>query len=108
MNVFRQALQEFSKGSNARIIWSLAVVGAVVAGLSFGYVYFIARHHQQNFLLAYLVPLLLLAAAGCFLIAGYRSKRGWEGLILVVLALFTFFAAVISFVVTLILLIFVY
>ncbi len=108
MNVFRQALRQYSKGSNARLTGTFVSAGAVVAFVSFLYVYFIARYHQDNFLLSYLLPLLLLAFAVVLLLVGTRAKRGWEDLIFVVLALFAFFAAVISFVVTFVLLMFVY
>ncbi len=108
MDVFRQALQHYSKGSNTRLVITFAALGGVDALVSFLYVYFIARYHQNNVLLGYLVPLVLLAVAVFFLIAGFRSRRGWEGLIFVVLAIFAFFAAVFSFLVTLILLAFVY
>ncbi|NUO82383.1 hypothetical protein HUU05_20095 [candidate division KSB1 bacterium] len=108
MNIFHQALQQYSQGSNTRLFATFAILGGLDALVSYLYVYFIARHQQDSFLLSYLVPLLLLVIAAGFLIAGLRSKRGWEGLIFVVLAIFGFFAAVLSFVVTLLLLTFVY
>ncbi|MEK7728369.1 MAG: hypothetical protein AAB354_08125 [candidate division KSB1 bacterium] len=108
MNVLRQALQEYSARSRAGVPSSFVVAGAVVGLITFLYVYFIARHHQQNFLLSYLLPLALLAFGLVFFLIGVRSKGGWEGLIYVVLALFALFAAAIGFVVTWLLLAFVY
>jgi hypothetical protein len=51
---------------------------------------------------------LLLALGIVFFIVGARSKGEWEGLIYVVLALFALFASAVSFIVTWLLLAFVY
>lgn len=108
MNVFQQALQQYAKGSNTRLIGTFIALGALDGLVTFVYVYFIARHHQENFLLSYLLPLVLLLLGIIFLLIGVRSKGDWTGLIYVVLALFALFAAAMSFVVTWLLLTLVY
>ena len=107
-NIFRQSLQHYSKGSNANVIIMFSVVALIAAGLAFLYVYFIARHHQDNILVGYFMPLLLLAGGIWFIIVA-RSKRGdWSAIAYAILAVFFLLGAIISFLVTLILLLFVY
>lgn len=108
MNVFQQALAQYAKGSNTRIVNTFIALGAIDGLATFGYVFFIGRHHQQNFLLSYLLPLVLLVLGLVFLLIGVRAKGDWTGLIYVVLALFTLFASAMSFIVTLLLLAVVY
>ncbi len=108
MNVFQQALQQYAKGSNARLVGTFVALGAIDGLVSFAYVHFIAQHHQENFLLSYLLPLALLTLGLVFLLVGVRSKGDWTGLIYVVLALFALFASAMSFIVTWLLLAFVY
>jgi EamA domain-containing membrane protein RarD len=107
-NIFRQAIQHYSKGSNANVIIMFSVVVLIAAGLTFLYVYFIARHHQDNILVSYLMPLLLLAG-GIWFIFVARSKRGdWSAIAYAILAVFFLFGAIVSFLVTLLLLLFIY
>lgn len=108
MNVIQQALQQYAKGSNSRVALAFFIADGVGAVLTFLYVHFFARHHQDSFLLSYLAPLLLLALAAALFFAGTRAKRGWADLIYIVLALFVFSAAITSFAVTFVLLKFVY
>jgi EamA domain-containing membrane protein RarD len=108
LNDFRQSLQHYAKGSNTNLVVMFTVVGLIAAGLTFLYVYFVARHHQDNFFLAYLLPLFFLADGITFGIIA-RSKRGdWSAIAYAVLAVFFIFGALVSFVVTLILLLLVY
>jgi hypothetical protein len=107
-NIFRQSLQHYSKGSNTNVIIMFIVVVLIAAGLTFLYVYFIARHHQDNILVSYLMPLFLLAGGIWFVIVA-RSKRGdWSAIAYAILAVFFMLGAIISFLVTLLLLLFVY
>jgi EamA domain-containing membrane protein RarD len=107
-NIFRQSIQHYSKGSNANVVIMFSVVALIAAGLTFLYVYFIARHHQDNLLFSYLMPLLLLAGGVTFIFIA-RSKRGdWSAIAYAFLAVFFLFGAIISFLVTLILLLWVY
>jgi len=108
LNDFRQSLQHYAKGLNTSLAVMFTVVGLIAAGLSFLYVYFVARHHQDNTFICYLAPLLMFVIGVTFgLIA--RSKRGdWSAIAYAVLAVFFIFGALISFVVTLILLLLVY
>lgn len=108
MNLFQQALQQYAKGSNTRLVTTLLALGVIDGLVTFAYVYLIARHQQASFALSYLVPLILLALGLIFLIVGVRSKSDWTGLIYVVLALFALFASAVSFIVTWLLLAFVY
>jgi len=104
LNDFRQSLQHYAKGSNTSLLVMFTVVGLIAAGLTFLYVYFIARQHQDNLFVGYLLPLFLLAAGIAFGIMA-RSKRGdWSAIAYAVLAVFFIFGALVSFVVTLILL----
>lgn len=107
-NIFRQSIQHYSKGSNTNIIIMFIVAALIAAGLTFLYVYFIARHHQDNILVGYLSPLLLLAGGVTFIFIA-RSKSGdWSAIAYAFLAVFFLFGAIISFLVTLILLLWVY
>ena len=108
MNIIQQAMQQYAKGSNSRVAVAFIIADGIGALLTFLYVHFFGRHQQENFLLSYLAPLLLLVLAAALFFAGTRAKRGWEDLIYVVLALFVFSAAVTSFAVTFVLLKFVY
>lgn len=107
-NIFQQAIRHYSKGSNTQIVLMFGVVALIAAGLTFLYVYFVGRHHQDNLLVGYLMPLLLLAGGIGFVIAARRAKDGWSGIALAIFAVFLIFGAVVSLLVTLILLIFVY
>jgi hypothetical protein len=107
-NIFRQSIQHYSKGSNANVIIMFGVVVLIAAGLTFLYVFFVGRNHQDNILVSYLLPLLLLAAGIWFIIVA-RSKRGdWSAIAYAILAVFFLFGAIISFLVTLILLLWIY
>jgi uncharacterized membrane protein len=104
LNVFRQSLQHYAKGSNTSLAVMFTVAGLIAAGLAFLYVYFIARHHQDDLLVSYLLPLLLLAGGIAFGIVA-RSKRGdWSAIAYAVLAVFFIFGAIVSFLITLLLL----
>ncbi len=84
------------------------VVGLIAAGLTFLYVYFAARHHQDNIFICYLAPLLMFVIGVAFGVIA-RSKRGdWAAIAYAVLAVFFIFGSLISLVVTLILLLLVY
>jgi EamA domain-containing membrane protein RarD len=108
MNIFRQAITHYSKGSNTNVIIMFSVVALIAAGLTFLYVYLIGRHHQDNLLVGYLMPLLLLAGGIGFVFVA-RSKRGdWSAIAYAILAVFFLLGAIISFLVTLILLLWVY
>lgn len=105
---FRQAILYYSKGSNANIVAMFILVALLACGLTFLYVYFIARHHQDNIFAGYLMPLLMLAGGIWFILVA-RSKRGdWSAIAFAILAVFSLFGAVISFLMTLILLLWVY
>jgi EamA domain-containing membrane protein RarD len=105
---FRQSLQHYAKGSNTSLLVMFTVVGLIAAGLTFLYVYFVARHHQDNLFIGYLLPLFFLAAGITFGVIA-RSKRGdWSAIAYAVLAVFFIFSALISLVVTLILLLWIY
>lgn len=107
-NIFRQALQHYSKGSNTNVIIMFSAVVLMAAGLTFLYVFFVGRNHQDNILLSYLMPVLLLAGGIGFVIVA-RSKRGdWSAIAYAILAVFFLLGAIISFLVTLILLLWVY
>lgn len=107
INDFRQSLQHYAKGSNSSLVVMFSVVGLIAAGLTLLYVYFVARQHRDNVLICYLAPLLMLVGGVTFGIIA-RSKRGdWAAIGFAVLAVFLLFGALISFVVTLILLAFV-
>lgn len=108
MNVFQQALQEYAQGSNSRVAIAFIVADGVGALFSFFYVLFFGRNYQEIFWVGYFVPLLLLVFAAGFFLAGKLAKQGWEGLIYIVIAVFIFSAAVTSFVVTFVLLKFVF
>ena len=107
-NVFRQSIQHYSKGSNANVVIMFSVVALIAAGLTFLYVFFIARNHQDNILISYLMPLFLLGG-GIWFIFVARSNRGdWSAIAYAILAVFFLLGAIVSFLVTLILLLFVY
>jgi hypothetical protein len=108
MNIFRQSIQHYSKGSNASVILMFSVVALIALGLTFLYVIFVGRHHQDNLLVSYLMPLLLLAGGIGFMIVALKNKGDWSAIAFAVLAVFFLFGAVISFLLTLILLLFVY
>ncbi|MCG3121480.1 MAG: hypothetical protein ALAOOOJD_04598 [bacterium] len=103
-NDFRESLQHYAKGSNTSLLMMFMAVGLLAAGLTFLYVYFFARHHQDNTLVCYLAPLLMfILGVGFGLIA--RSKRGdWAAIGYAVLAVFFILGSLISWVVTFILL----
>ncbi len=108
LNDFRQSLQHYAKGSNTSLLVMFTIVGLIAAGLTFLYVYFIARHHQDNTFIGYLSPLLMFVIGAAFGIMA-RSKRGdWAAIGYAVLAVFFIFGSLISLVVTLVLLLWVY
>jgi peptidoglycan/LPS O-acetylase OafA/YrhL len=107
-NIFQRAIKHYSKGSNTQIILIFGIVALIAAGLTFLYVYFIGRHHQDNLFVGYLMPVLLLAGGIGFVIAARHARDDWSGIALAILALFLLFGAVISFLLALILLILVY
>ena len=107
-NIFRQSIQHYSKGSNANVVIMFIVVALIAAGLTFLYVFFVGRNHQDNILVSYLMPLLLLAGGIWFIIVA-RSKGGdWSAIAYAILAVFFLLGAIISFLVTLILLLWIY
>jgi len=107
-SVFRQSLQHYAKGSNTNLVVMFAVAGLIAAGLTFLYVYFIARHHQDHLLVSYLMPVFLFVDGVAFAIVA-RSKRGdWSAIAYAVLAVFFIYGAIISFFVTLLLLLCIY
>ncbi len=108
LNDFRQSLHHYAKGSNTSLLVMFTIVGLIAAGLTFLYVYFVARHQQDNAWLRYLAPLLMFGIGVAFGIIA-RSKRGdWAAIGYAVLAVFFIFSSLISFVVTLILLFLIY
>jgi len=108
LNDFRQSLQHYAKGSNTSLVAMFSVVGLIAAGLTFLYVYFVARHHQDHAFICYLAPLSMLVIGVAFGVIA-RSKRGdWAAIGYAVLAVFFLFGALLSFVVTLVLLVFIY
>jgi cytochrome bd-type quinol oxidase subunit 2 len=108
LNDFRQSLQHYAKGSNTNLILMFSAVGLIAAGLTFLYVYFVARHQQDNLFISYLAPVVLLAAGVAFALIA-RSKRGdWSAIAYAFLAVFFIYGAIISVIVTLILLLLVY
>jgi cytochrome bd-type quinol oxidase subunit 2 len=108
INDFRQSLQHYAKGSNTSVLVMFTIVGLIAAALTFLYVYFFARHHQDNTFMCYLAPLLMFVIGVTFGIIA-RSKRGdWAAIGYAVLAVFFIFGALVGFVVTLILLLLVY
>lgn len=103
-NEFRQSLQHYAKGSNTSVLMMFTIVGLLAAALTFFYVYFFARHHQDNILIGYLAPLSMFGMGVVFGIIA-RSKRGdWAAIGYAVLAVFFIFGALSSLVVTVILL----
>jgi len=107
-NIFRQSIQHYSKGANVNVMIMFSVVALIAAGLTFLYVFFVGRNHQDNILVSYLMPLLLLAGGIWFIIVA-RSKGGdWSAIAYAILAVFFLLGAIISFLVTLILLLWVY
>jgi cytochrome bd-type quinol oxidase subunit 2 len=103
-NIFLQSLQQYAKGSNTNIVLMFTVVGLIVAGLTFLYVYFVARHHQNNLFISYLLPLFLLADSLAFGLIARRKRGDWSAIAFAVLAVFFIFGALVSFLVTLLLL----
>jgi chromate transport protein ChrA len=103
-NIFLQSLRQYAKGSNTNIVLMFTVVGLIAAGLTFLYVYFVARHHQDNFFISYLMPAFLLAAGIAFGFIARRKRGDWSAIAFAVLAVFFSFGAIISFLVTLLLL----
>jgi cytochrome bd-type quinol oxidase subunit 2 len=107
-DILRRSIQHYSKGSNANVIIMFSVAALIAAGLTFLYVYFVARHHQDNILVSYLAPLLLLAGGAWFVIVA-RSKRGdWSAIAYAILAVFFLFGAIVSLLITLLLLLLIY
>jgi len=108
LNDFRQSLQNYAKGSNTSLAVTFTVVGLIAAGLSFLYVYFVARHHQDNTFICYLAPLLMFVIGVTFGVIA-RSKRGdWAAIGYAVLAVFFILGSLIGLVVTLVLLWWIY
>jgi hypothetical protein len=108
MNIFRQSIQHYSKGSNTNVIIMFSVVALIAAGLTFLYVFFIGRHHQDDLLMSYLIPLLLLAGGAGFMAVALKNKGDWSAIAYAVLAVFFLFGAIISLIITLVLLLWVY
>ena len=107
-NIFRQSIQHYSKGSNANVIIMFSVVALIAAGLTFLYVFFFGRHHQDNLLVSYLMPVLLLAGGIGFMIVALKNKGDWSAIAYAVLAVFFLFGAIVSFLLTLVFLLFIY
>ena len=70
--------------------------------LSYVYFLFIGRHNQGT-LVAYLLPLLLFVAGGIFILVARLADDPYASLGYLALALLLLFAAVVSLIVTLIL-----
>ncbi len=104
MSIVRQAMEPYAKGSNNRLAGFFLIVGLATAGITAIYFYAFARHHLDNLALRYLISIFLLALGGIFIILTIRAKDDYAKIGLVALAVFLIFGAVISFVVTLILL----
>ncbi len=103
MNIFQVALRHYAKGSNARLIGVFVLVAGLAAVLTFAHVFFIGRKHDSS-LLRYLLPLLMLLAGGIFTYLARSAKDGFAGIAHAVLAIIVLIAALVSFLVTLLLL----
>lgn len=103
MNTFQEALRHYAKGSNARLIGIFVLVAGLAAVLTFAYVFFIGRQHD-SLLLSCLLPLLMLLAGGIFIYLARSAKDGFAGIAYAILAIILLFGALVSFLVTLLVL----
>lgn len=102
MNIIRQALKKYSDDSNTRLILIFAIVGLVAAGLSVLFYFLVGQNHPGT-VLAYLLPLIFLVLGVAAIIVARLIDDPYAGLGYIALALFLLFAALASFIVTLIL-----
>lgn len=105
MNIFQVALRHYTKGSNARLIGIFVLVAGLAAVLTFAHVFFIGRKHD-SLLLRYLPPLLMLLAGAIFTYLAHSAKDGFAGIAHALLAIILLFGALVSFLVTLLVLLF--
>lgn len=103
LNIFQVALCHYAKGSNARLIGIFVLVASLAAVLTFAHVFFIGQKHD-SLLLRYLLPLLMLLAGGIFIYLACSAKDGFAGIAHAVLAIILLIAALVSFLVKLLLL----
>ncbi|MDZ7268458.1 MAG: hypothetical protein ONB48_12050 [candidate division KSB1 bacterium] len=108
MNVFQAALRLHAKGSDARLAGIFAAVAAAAVFLTLLYVHFIGRHFQDRWLLTYLMPLVLLAGGLVFVLLARSAKDGYAGLAYALMAIFLLFGTLVSFLTTLLMMLWVY
>lgn len=103
MGMIRQALARASNDSNQQLTMIFIGIGMAAAALSYVYFVLVGRQHQGT-LIAYLLPMVLFLAGLAFLVVARLIDDPYAALGYVALALFLLFAAVVSLVVTLLLL----
>jgi hypothetical protein len=106
MSVYQQAMKGLEKSSGLQIATALGLTVLIATGLTIFVALAFSRHHPENLLLRYLVPLLLLVGSGvCLLLGGY-SDNEYARFIYAFLVILFLIGAGVGFIVTLILYIF--
>jgi hypothetical protein len=103
MNVFQQTMKGLEKSSGLQIATALVLTLLIAAGLTIFVALAFSRHHPENLLLRYLVPLLLLVGSGVSLLLGSYSEDKYARIRYAFLVVFFLLGAGVSLVVTLIL-----